>query len=157
MNEIELKQLQDFKATTEKEREEIGKRLLSPLNEVYELDCGPVIGKLKFRRVKLEDRVRLVNASSRDEREIIELGAEILEKYSADKIPKRMWLGMCYKDPELEQQTGDETGERMGEFQHIIMSLFALSAGGGTEEGMMQFFRSLQAGFNDRGTMPISP
>ena len=143
-----VKELQVFKEKTEAERVEIGNRLLSPLNEVYEIDFGPVIGKLCFRRMNLEDRARLVE-SAKDYDSNVEVSAELLEKHSADGIKKQTWLDMVQKDP-----AKPETGERSAEFSRIVLNLTALSVGG-SEDGMMEFFRALETRIRDRGTLPI--
>jgi hypothetical protein len=150
MDEIQLKQLTEFKQRTEREREDIGKRLLSPLTEVYEIDFGAIIGTLRFRRMNLEDRVKLANSGKGDD--YLTVAAELLEKYSADKIPRETWLDMVKKSDDPNR--APVTGERAPEFVKIVMNLLALSAGG-SEDGMMQFFRALETGLNNRSLMSI--
>lgn len=151
MDEVQLKQLSEFKARTEAEREAIAARLLSPLDEVYEIDFGPIMGKLNFRRMNLEDRVRLAE-SAKDEGRSEEVAAELLEKYSADGIKKQTWLDMVRKDPDPSRI--NITGERAPEFVKIVMNLTALSVGG-SEDGMMQFFRALENRLSIRGSLPV--
>ncbi len=156
MDQAQLKQLTDFKQRTDQEREEIAAGLLSPLSKVYELDFGPDFEGpriLRFRRVKLEDRVSLANSAKDDK--MLDVASELLAKYSADNIPKETWLHMTRKDVEYEKlHPEEETGEKSAEFRRIVMNLLALSEGG-SEDGMMEFFRALQDRLNDRSTLPI--
>jgi hypothetical protein len=133
-----IKEIREFKEQTEEERQKIGARLLSPLDEVYEMDFGPVIGTLRFRRMRLEDRRKLTESG--DDEATITRMAEILEKYSADGVKKQIWLAMAH-------------GDRQPEFNSIAKNLIALSAGG--PDGMMEFFRALERRLEVGGSLPI--